>query len=277
MIIVSGTKRSGTSMWMQILSAGGFPVIGEAFPSNWGEAIGDANPKGFYESKLTAGVYFRTNPDPATGAYLHAGQTRSHAVKIFGPGVIRTDIAFCNRVLVTVRPWQEYVASILELRASSAAAHSLDESRRASDGTDPVLEWWADYFGLVRDAATRGYPVHFQSYAATLADPERVIGEVFDWLGGGDVAAAVRCVESSLHRNRRAEITLATPEVPAHVLAACDLLYETVHAGRALDQATVDELNAAQRSLLPLYAERQVAARTEIAARVLREDAPLRN
>ena len=35
MIIVTGTKRSGTSMWMQILAAAGLPVFGEAFPRSW--------------------------------------------------------------------------------------------------------------------------------------------------------------------------------------------------------------------------------------------------
>ena len=33
MIFVSGTKRSGTSMWMQVLRAAGLPVLGEAFPT----------------------------------------------------------------------------------------------------------------------------------------------------------------------------------------------------------------------------------------------------
>ena len=104
MIVVTGAKRSGTSMWMQILVAGGYPYIGTAFPANWGEAIRDANPRGFYESKLSAGVYFRTNPDPQSGVYLHAEDSRTHALKIFAPGVVRSDIAFLDRVIVTMRP-----------------------------------------------------------------------------------------------------------------------------------------------------------------------------
>ena len=57
MIIVTGTKRSGTSMWMQILVNGGFPYIGEAFPKDWGLVIKDANPEGFYESTLAGGIW----------------------------------------------------------------------------------------------------------------------------------------------------------------------------------------------------------------------------
>ena len=49
MFIVTGTKRSGTSMWMQILIAAGLPIIGEAFPMRWEHTIKAANPEGFYE------------------------------------------------------------------------------------------------------------------------------------------------------------------------------------------------------------------------------------
>ena len=52
MFIVTGTKRSGTSMWMQILAAAGLEVIGERFPRHWGEHLSAANPDGFYESEL---------------------------------------------------------------------------------------------------------------------------------------------------------------------------------------------------------------------------------
>ena len=39
MLFVTGTKRSGTSMWMQVLRAAGLPVIGTEFPRDWGEVI----------------------------------------------------------------------------------------------------------------------------------------------------------------------------------------------------------------------------------------------
>ena len=65
MIFVSGTKRSGTSMWMQVLQAAGLPILGKAFPRNWGTGpLRDANPDGFYETLLRNGIYFATNPHP---------------------------------------------------------------------------------------------------------------------------------------------------------------------------------------------------------------------
>ena len=45
MIFVSGTKRSGTSMWMQVLQAAGLPILGKAFSRNGGTSpLRDANP-----------------------------------------------------------------------------------------------------------------------------------------------------------------------------------------------------------------------------------------
>ena len=56
MIIVTGTKRSGTSMWMQLLHAGGVQIVGEAFSRDWADTIRDANPNGFSESPYRRGI-----------------------------------------------------------------------------------------------------------------------------------------------------------------------------------------------------------------------------
>src|SRR5688500_18403904 len=112
MIIVTGTKRSGTSMWMQILRAAGFPTLGEAFPRDWARTIRQANPEGFYESPLRTGIYYATNPNPRTGAYLFPQSTRRTAVKVFVPGLVRSDMAFVDRVIATMRNPREYVHSL---------------------------------------------------------------------------------------------------------------------------------------------------------------------
>ena len=103
MIVVTGSRRSGTSLWMQILAAAGLPVIGEKVPASWEALAAEFNPGGFYESELTAGIYYKTNPHPRSGAYLFPEQTREHAVKVFVPGLVRSDVAFIDRVIATVR------------------------------------------------------------------------------------------------------------------------------------------------------------------------------
>ena len=79
MVIVTGTRRSGTSMWMQLLQGAGFPAIGEAFPAQWATSIGEENPHGFWESQLRGGIYYATNPHPKTGTWLSPQHTRRHS------------------------------------------------------------------------------------------------------------------------------------------------------------------------------------------------------
>ena len=193
MMIVTGTKRSGTSMWMQILIGAGYPIIGEAFPMRWEHTIKAANPEGFYESHLRRGINYRTNPHPKTGAYLFPEQVAHHAVKVFIPGLVRSDRAFIGKVIATVREWREYESSIARLYAIE------DESRRAEgkgalipeERMPGALEWWSENHGLLADHITRLYPLHWVTYEETLSDPTRVVTEVIQWLCVGDAKAAL--------------------------------------------------------------------------------------
>ncbi len=269
MIIVSGSKRSGTSLWMQALRAGGFDVLGDPFPANWRDTIEAANPHGFFESKLTAGVYFRTNPSPVTGQYLSPEASQALAVKVFAPGLVRTDIAFLDRVVVTCRPWQEYTASIAKMRAMSAGADELDIARRGPDPLHPALEWWIDQFLWIRDAAARRYPVNATSYAALLADPEGTFARVFAWIGHGDPVAAAAVVDHGLYRNRRREVAIEPPDVPDGVLDTFDELYAHLHAGTTLSEAFVRRLNETHDRLAPSFARHRAEFRRSAAANIL--------
>ena len=77
MIVVTGCRRSGTSLWMQMLAAAGLPIVGEPFAAEL-EALKDANPQGFFESEHRYGV----QGDP--------GELRGQVVKMFVPGVVET-------------------------------------------------------------------------------------------------------------------------------------------------------------------------------------------
>lgn len=250
MLIVTGTKRSGTSMWMQILIAAGFPPFGEAFPANWGQTIRDANPSGFYESLLRQGIYWRTNPHPRTGAYFFPEQVERHIVKVFIPGLVRSDRAYIGKVVATVREWREYEASLNRLYAME------DEARRARvpDSPnpvrfDPVLEWWTENFSLVRDIAIRRYPVHVQSYDGLLDDPEAVIRKTLAWIGDAqaDPDKAVAAVEPRNRTQKRPESNSIEPEYAA----LFDELYAMIHAGKGLEHAFIAKLNETNRELMP--------------------------
>ena len=253
MIIVTGTKRSGTSMWMQLLKAAGLPPIGAAFPRNWEKTIKDANPAGFYESDLRQGIYYATNPHPKHGVYLFPEKTRRHAVKVFIPGLIKTDRAFIDRVVATMRPWRQYVASLKRLYEMET--ESLAERRKTAKFVPPppvymapALEWWTENFSLVSDIVTRRYPVYMVAYQSVLEDTDETLRAVFRWLGDGDPENAIAEVEPSL-QTQGDDVEAAAVALDSEVVETFDALYAVVYEQRPLDQPFVDRLNETNRLL----------------------------
>lgn len=265
MIIVTGTKRSGTSMWMQVLIAAGLPAFGEAFPGQWKKTIGQANPDGFYESSLRTGIYYKTNPHPQTGAYFFPEQVDRHVVKVFIPGLVRSDRAFIGKVVATMRAWREYTASLERL-------YAMEDQRRPAGVAPPLrmpapLEWWTENFMLIRDIAIRRYPVHVQSYDGLLSDPAGVVDKTLDWLGleGLDVETAVGAVKPDNRTQRTSsDAGTAMPDdlnLDPDVIEMFDALYEQVHGGAGLTSTFIQELNVTNEKLTPLLrAEQQKVA-----------------
>lgn len=266
MIIITGTQRAGTSLWMQILHAGGIPILGDPFPERWGEALRDANPRGFYESKLVAGIYFHTNPDPGTSQYLFPEEVEDHGVKIFIPGLLRTELAFLGRVIVTIRPWRDYGAS---WRAFERLAEARGVQARALEvgptTLHPALVWWSEHYALVRDVAIRRYPVHFQAYPALLEQPRQVLRRTFDWLGTGDPEAALRVVDPSLQRSGRGGAhDVDAPAVSSRCLRTFDRLYEATRAEASLDDGLIRELNECHEELRPFFLAYQLGLQRDL-------------
>lgn len=269
MIIVTGTKRSGTSMWMQILKAAGLRVLGEAFPRDWGETIRDANAEGFYESPLRHGIYYRTNPHPRTGAYLHPSETKHMVVKVFAPGLARTDLAYLDRVLATMRNWREYQASVRRLYAMEYQG-KLSAAERAGRPPEvvpqytylaPALEWWNDNFTLLRDALIRRYPLHMVSYGAVLRDPASVVSEAVSWLGQGHGEPAVEVVRESMRTQSPESLAEGEPSgLTAEQEWLFDELYRRVDQRVALDGDFIDQLNAMHDVLESVIAREARAA-----------------
>ena len=259
MIIVTGTKRSGTSMWMQILTAAGFPAFGEAFPRNWENTIKSANPDGFYESILRRGIYYKTNPHPVSGAYFFPEQVERHVVKVFIPGLTRTDRAYIGSVLATVRHWREYEKSLNRLYAMEEEAR--DKKRPPPVRIPPLFEWWTENYMLVRDIVTRRYRVHVQSYDGLLRDPAKVITDTLGWIGEGDLEQAIAAVKPKNRTQSRDEDEELGVELSDKEQEAFDLLYTTVDERSALTAELITRLNDTQVSLAP----RIKAAQQEVA------------
>ena len=262
MIFISGTKRSGTSMWMQVMQAAGIPILGKAFPRNWGTGpLRDANPDGFYETLLRNGVYYRTNPHPQTGKYFLPEHVEGYAVKVFVPGVIRSERGYIEHLVANVREWREYESSINRLY--SMEAKSREEQRAKGVVVEdpfnfpPAYEWWMENFALVRDISLRRYPARLQTYDQVLSDPAAVIGRVLAWVGRGDVEAAVAAVKPKNRTQVRPESSSVAPKL-AQVF---DDLYAAIAEGKGIANALLRTLNDTNQALLPELARLQ----TEVA------------
>ena len=276
MIIVTGTKRSGTSMWMQLLKAAGFPPIGDAFPRNWETTLKDANPGGFWESELRRGIFYQTNPDPKTGTYLFPEQTERHAVKVFIPGLLKTDRAFIGRVVATIRPWRQYLSSVnrlyaMEREAQEAARKDASHPLPPPVFMSPIIEWWVENFSLFSDIVTRRYPFYMVAYDSVLDAPEETLRSVFRWLGDGNAEAAIQQVEPELRTQKqetKAEVRDEEDSLGPEVVEVFDALYDLVLKQTPLEQAFVDRLNQANVALGPRIEE---AVKTVAAARLERK------
>jgi hypothetical protein len=266
MIFVSGTKRSGTSMWMQVLRAAGIPVLGEAFPRSWGKGpLRDANPDGFYESILRQGIYFATNPHPVTGKYFMPEDVAGYAVKVFIPGVIRSERAFITHLVANVRSWRAYESSLERLYGLE------DQGRPNVDPADVVrfpaaLEWWMENFALVRDISLRKLPFRMQTYDDVLARPGAIIASVLEWVGHGDIEAAVAAVKP---QNRTQVDNGESDSVEPELARVFDDLYAAIAEGKGFSPALLRTLNATNQSLLPRLTKLQ----HEVAAYQMREAA----
>lgn len=250
MIIVTGTKRSGTSMWMQILNAAGAQIIGEAFPRNWKETIEAANPHGFYESQLRSGVYYATNPNPKNGQYLAPHRTTKAAVKVFIPGLCRTDMAFIHRVVGTMRHWREYAASLERLHEMENAALDEKRGKPREHGElvylDPVLEWWLENFALIRDLVTRQYAAHVVTYENVLEDAENVLPPIIEWLGLENADDAIAAVSPETRTQDRQRIDRSHPHEDMF-----DELYDTIASGDTITGDFLQRINETHRELIP--------------------------
>jgi len=236
MIIITGDRRSGTSVWMQILQGGGFQILGEMFPAHWKDLMEQANPKGFYESTLVQGINYHTNPDPNSGAWIPPDKVTRVGVKIFADGLVKTDYAYITNVIFTIRKWQECAASQVrmdEIRTKSSAPDGIEPNAERAQELPPGFRWWQANFSIIKDTRTRRYPAAVFSYAALLENPEKIIGAAFKWLGGGNAAAAVSVVEQSL----RTQKNIRLPNIDHDYSEVFDEFYNTLHSNQQITPA----------------------------------------
>lgn len=180
-IVVTGIPRSGTSLMMQMLAAGGVPIAADGM-----RAADDDNPRGYFELESVRSLR------PDTASFFEA--IGGCAVKIVAPLVYRIPPAVCCDVLVMLRDAHEIAAS----QRAMLARHG----RHGSDDLLPLL--CREQERLSRWLSTRAaFRTLNVAHRDLLEDGERAVATVAAFLGRPlDRPAMLAAVDPALYRNR---------------------------------------------------------------------------
>lgn len=182
--VVSGLPRSGTSLAMQMLQAGGIPAMTDRL-----RTPDDDNPRGYYEFEPVK--LLRSDRSWFADA-------RGRSVKIIHMLLTELPDDIPCRVLFMRRDLGEVVRSQkIMLERSGKPGGALTPERLGA-----VYE--SQLAGVARWLAARpAFSVLDVAYAGLVTNPGPVIAEMDAFLGGGlDTGAMGRAVDPALYRNR---------------------------------------------------------------------------
>jgi hypothetical protein len=182
--IVSGLERSGTSLLMQILRAGGAPC---AFDTA-SRPPDDNNPRGYFE--LEGGKIISRLRDGAFPLADYRGQfikITAYGMKFLPPGRYR--VIYSERNIDEVLDSMEKMAKVKDPDREGTKAAFV----KLNDMTKSQLGGRADVKLLL------------VNYNAVVRDPASEIRRIADFIGapGIDEPAMAAAVDEKLHRNRR--------------------------------------------------------------------------
>jgi hypothetical protein len=182
--VVSGLPRSGTSLMMQMLDAGGLPVLSD------GERKADTdNPKGYLEWERIK----QLPKDPSLIA-----EAEGKVVKVISQLILSLPSGHEYRVLFMQRPLPEVLKSQEEMLRRRGNADS-------NADTSPIEEAFQRHLIEVNKwlASKKNVQVSRVHYHRVLREPKAVAGEIAAFLGVPlDLEAMVQQVDGSLYRNR---------------------------------------------------------------------------
>lgn len=185
-IIVSGLPRSGTSMMMRMLEAGGIEILTDGI-----RKADEDNPKGYYEVELVKTLKNQTDK-------FWLEDARGKAVKVISALLDTLPQAYRYKVIFMNRSLEEVIASQNKMRTRRGDhSESADEemSRLFQKHLEKVKDWIArqSNFEMI-DIDHRG----------VLENPAHWAGRIKTFLGTEvDVGKMSEVVDESLYRNRR--------------------------------------------------------------------------
>lgn len=184
--IVSGLPRSGTSMMMKMLEAGGIPPYTDHI-----RTPDDDNPKGYYEFERVKKL-----PEGDT-AWLPDAEGK--AVKVISALLEHLPEEYSYRVLFMQRKMEEILASQKQM---------LIRSGQPTDkvGDEQLAEMYEKHLAKVNGwlAAQANFSVLYLDYNQMLVDPEKNAAQVNEFLGGVlETRDMARIVDVNLYRQRK--------------------------------------------------------------------------
>ncbi|MEZ6190349.1 MAG: sulfotransferase domain-containing protein [Phycisphaerales bacterium] len=183
-VVVSGLPRSGTSLMMQMLEAGGIPPF-----ADFERQADDDNPKGYYE--LEAVKKLKTNPDvldTAGGKVVKA----IHMLLADLPAKHHYKVVFMRRDLNEVLASQR---KMLDRSGKKGAALPEAALKKVFEGQLTKVDAWL--------AVQSNIEVLNVEHRALLNNPAPVIEQINAFLGGQlDTGKMADTVDPTLYRNR---------------------------------------------------------------------------
>ena len=184
--IVSGLPRSGTSMMMKMLEAGGLPPLTDKT-----RTPDDDNPKGYYEFERV-----KKMPD---GDVDWLEGTQGKAVKVISALLEHLPPDYAYRVLFMERKMEEILASQHQMLVRSGKP-----TDKVSD--DKLAEMYRKHLAKIKNWLNEqpNFSVLYLDYNAMLANPDKYAIQINQYLGerlnAGEMAGVI---DPHLYRQRK--------------------------------------------------------------------------
>lgn len=189
--LVSGIPRSGTSLMMQMMAAGGMPVLTDGRRS-----ADDNNPRGYFELESVKSL--SRNQDVLA-------QAEGKVVKVISSLLPNLPKQFEYRIIFMCRPLEEVVSS--QNRMLERLGKEVPATPTAS-----VIAAFEEHLRKIRSWLNQQHniAVLYVDYPAVLQAPEEQTARICAFLGRElDSAAMIRQIERSLHREKSSPASTA--------------------------------------------------------------------
>ena len=185
-VIVSGLPRSGTSMAMKMLEAGGMELVVDNI-----RTADEDNPKGYYEDERVKDL-----SEMEDISWLK--EARGKVIKIVSSLLNHLPESNTYKVVFMRRNLHEVLASQTKM------LDRRDEDSHTED--QALLEMYAAHLGKVEFQLRfrPNFEAFYLDFADVVEDPAAEAARLADFVGGGlDVKRMAGVVDGSLYRNRR--------------------------------------------------------------------------